>query len=83
VGYRRNREEAKSTIKDVRATIWHSAGPAKPLPPNSYATPSDLIAGQDGDLFPFSFRGWLIVEIERVDGTIGIGTRLTSWSMCT
>jgi L-alanine-DL-glutamate epimerase-like enolase superfamily enzyme len=62
-----------TTIKDVRTTIWQWVGAVKPLPPNSCTTPSDLVAGESSDFAPFSFRGWLIVEIECADGSVGIG----------
>lgn len=60
-------------IKDVRTTIWQWVGPVNPLPPNSCTNPNDLVADRTGDLSPFSFLGWLVVEVECDDGTIGIG----------
>src|SRR5882757_5756755 len=67
-------EEGKTMAKitRVRTTVWEWVGPVQPLPPNFCATPSDLVADQ-GDRAPFAFLGWLIVEIECDDGTIGIG----------
>ena len=60
-------------IKDVRTTIWQWVGPVRPLPANSCTTPSDLVTDPGGNLGSFSFLGWLIVEIECADGTLGIG----------
>src|SRR5688572_15443101 len=62
-----------TVITDVRATIWQWIGPVAPLAPNSCVTANDLVAAQGGDLSPFTFLGWLVVEIEAADGTIGIG----------
>ncbi len=61
-------------IKSVRTTLWEWTGPVNPLPPNSCTTPADLVsASHTGELAPFSFLGWLVVEIECTDGTVGIG----------
>lgn len=60
-------------IKDVRATVWEWIGPSTSLPPNSCTTPNDLVTQEGGDLRPFSFPAWLVVEIECHDGTIGVG----------
>jgi L-rhamnonate dehydratase len=62
-----------TTITDVRTTLWQWIGPVSAMPLNSCTTPSDLVADQRGDLAPFSFLGWLVVEVECADGTIGIG----------
>ena len=61
------------TIKDVRTTIWQWIGPVAPMPPHFCTTPVDLIADQTGTISGFRFLGWLVVEIELDDGTIGIG----------
>ena len=60
-------------IKHVRSTIWQWVGAVAPLPANFCTTPNDLVSGTSGDIAPFSFLGWLIVEIECEDGTVGIG----------
>ena len=60
-------------ITDVRTTIWQWIGPVVPLPPNFCTTPTDLISDETGIIAGFRFLGWLVVEIELDDGTIGIG----------
>lgn len=60
-------------IKEVRTSIWEWIGPVAPLPPNFCTTPNDMVGNRAGDLTPFTFLGWLVVEIECADGTIGIG----------
>lgn len=67
-----------TTIKDVRTTLWQWIGPTVPLPPNACTTPNDVVSDQGGDLTPFTFLGWLVVEIECSDGTIGIGNAALS-----
>jgi L-alanine-DL-glutamate epimerase-like enolase superfamily enzyme len=62
-----------SLITDVRATIWEWIGPVAPMPENFCTTPNDLVADHSGTIAPFRFLGWLVVEIETADGTIGIG----------
>jgi L-rhamnonate dehydratase len=60
-------------IKAVRSTIWQWIGPVAPMPPHFCTTPTDLIADQTGTIAGFRFLGWLVVEIELDDGTVGIG----------
>jgi L-alanine-DL-glutamate epimerase-like enolase superfamily enzyme len=60
-------------ITDVRTTIWEWIGPVAPMPPHFCTTASDLVADQTGTIAGFRFLGWLVVEIECDDGTIGIG----------
>ena len=60
-------------IKDVRTTIWEWVGPVAPMPPHFCTTASDLVADVTGSIAGFRFLGWLVVEIELDDGTIGIG----------
>jgi L-rhamnonate dehydratase len=60
-------------IKDVRTTIWEWIGPVAPMPPHFCTTASDLVADVTGSISGFRFLGWLVVEIELDDGTIGIG----------
>jgi len=60
-------------ITQVRTSIWEWVGPTTSLPPNSCTTPNDLVGDRPGDLSPFTFLGWLVVEVECADGTIGIG----------
>ncbi len=60
-------------IIDVRTTIWEWVGDVAPMPPHFCTTASDLIADVSGSISGFRFLGWLIVEIECDDGTIGIG----------
>jgi L-alanine-DL-glutamate epimerase-like enolase superfamily enzyme len=60
-------------ITDVRTTIWEWIGPVAPMPPHFCTTASDLVSDQTGTIAGFRFLGWLVVEIECDDGTIGIG----------
>jgi L-rhamnonate dehydratase len=60
-------------IKSVRSTIWQWIGPVAPMPPHFCTTPTDLVAEHTGTISGFRFLGWLVVEIELDDGTIGIG----------
>jgi len=60
-------------IKDVRTTVWEWVGPVAAMPPHFCTTASDLVSDISGSIAGFRFLGWLIVEIELDDGTIGIG----------
>ena len=60
-------------ITDVRTTIWEWIGPVAPMPPHFCTTASDLVSDVTGSISGFRFLGWLVVEIELDDGTIGIG----------
>ena len=60
-------------IKDVRTTVWEWTGPVAPMPPHFCTTASDLVSDVTGSIAGFRFLGWLIVELELDDGTIGIG----------
>ena len=60
-------------IKDVRTTIYEWVGPVAPMPPHFCTTASDLVSDVTGSISGFRFLGWLVVEIECDDGTIGIG----------
>ena len=60
-------------IKDIRSTIWQWVGPVAPMPPHFCTTPTDMVAEQSGTISGFRFLGWLVVELELDDGTIGIG----------
>jgi L-alanine-DL-glutamate epimerase-like enolase superfamily enzyme len=60
-------------ITDVRTTIYEWVGPVAPMPPHFCTTASDLVSDVTGSISGFRFLGWLVVEIECDDGTIGIG----------
>lgn len=60
-------------ITDVRTTIWEWIGPVAPMPPHFCTTAGDLVSDITGSIEGFRFLGWLIVEIECDDGTVGIG----------
>jgi len=60
-------------ITDVRATIWEWVGPVAPMPPHFCTSASDIVADVTGSISGFRFLGWLVVEIELDDGTVGIG----------
>lgn len=46
--------------------------------PHFCTTASDLVADVTGSISGFRFLGWLVVEIELDDGTIGIGNAALS-----
>ena len=60
-------------ITDVRTTIYEWIGPVAPMPPHFCTTASDLVSDVTGSISGFRFLGWLVVELECDDGTIGIG----------
>lgn len=60
-------------ITDVRTTIYEWVGAVAPMPPHFCTTASDLVSDVTGSISGFRFLGWLVVEIECDDGTIGIG----------
>ena len=65
-------------ITDVRTTLYEWIGPVAPMPPHFCTTASDLVADVTGSISGFRFLGWLVVEIECDDGTIGIGNAALS-----
>jgi L-rhamnonate dehydratase len=60
-------------ITDVRTTIWEWIGPVAPTPPHFCTSASDIVSEVTGSISAFRFLGWLVVELECSDGTIGIG----------
>lgn len=60
-------------ITDVRTTIWEWIGPVAPMPPHFCTTAGDIVSDVTGSIQGFRFLGWLVVEIECDDGTVGIG----------
>jgi L-alanine-DL-glutamate epimerase-like enolase superfamily enzyme len=60
-------------ITDVRTTIWEWIGPVAPMPPHFCTSASDIVADMTGSISAFRFLGWLVVELECSNGTIGIG----------
>ena len=60
-------------ITDVRTTIWEWVGPVAPMPPHFCTAASDLVSDVTGSIEGFRFLGWLVVEIECDDGTVGLG----------
>lgn len=65
-------------IVDVRSTIWRWVGPVAPMPPHFSTSASDILDAETGSIAGFRFLGWLVVEIECDDGTIGIGNAALS-----
>ena len=60
-------------ITDVRTTIWEWVGPVAPMPPHFCTAASDLVSDVTGSIEGFRFLGWLVVEIECDDGSVGLG----------
>ena len=65
-------------ITDVRTTIYEWVGAVASMPPHFCTTASDLVADVTGSIAGFRFLGWLVVEIECDDGTVGIGNARAS-----
>ncbi|MDB2384207.1 L-rhamnonate dehydratase, partial [bacterium] len=66
-------EKNMARITDVRTTIWEWIGPVAPMPPHFCTTAGDIISDVSGSISKFRFLGWLVVEIECDDGSVGIG----------
>lgn len=60
-------------IIDVRTTIWQWIGAVAPMPAHFCTTAGDIVSDVTGSIQGFRFLGWLVVEIECDDGTVGIG----------
>ena len=69
-------------VTDVRTTIWEWVGSVAPMPPHFCTTASDLVSDVSGSIAGFRFLGWLIVEIECDDGTVGIGNAALAPHAC-
>ena len=69
---------AMPRIRGVRTSIYQWVGPVAPMPPHFCTSASDLVADVTGSISGFRFLGWLVVEIECDDGTIGIGNAALS-----
>jgi L-alanine-DL-glutamate epimerase-like enolase superfamily enzyme len=60
-------------IREVRTRVVQWRGETAPLPPHFCTNPMDLLALPQSSMKTFAFHGWLIVEVEADDGTVGIG----------
>jgi L-rhamnonate dehydratase len=60
-------------IREVRTRVVQWRGETTPLPPHFCTNPMDLLALPQSSMKTFAFHGWLIVEVESDDGTVGIG----------
>ena len=69
-------------ITDVRTTVWEWIGDVAPMPPHFCTTASDLVSDVSGSIEGFRFLGWLIVEIECDDGTVGLGNAALAPNAC-
>ncbi len=62
-----------TTIKSVRARVWHWKGPTVPPTGNFCTNASDALWIKGDTMASFRFHQWLTCEVETQDGTIGIG----------
>jgi L-alanine-DL-glutamate epimerase-like enolase superfamily enzyme len=60
-------------IREVRTRVVQWQGETTPLPAHFCTNPMDLLALPQSSMKTFAFHGWLIVEVEADDGTVGIG----------
>jgi len=60
-------------IKEIRTRAVRWRGKTVPLPPHFCTNPIDLLTLPEASMQPFTFHGWLIVEIFTDDGHVGIG----------
>jgi L-rhamnonate dehydratase len=60
-------------IREVRTRVVQWRGETTPLPAHFCTNPMDLLALPQSSMKTFTFHGWLIVEVEADDGTVGIG----------
>ncbi|MFZ0690689.1 MAG: L-rhamnonate dehydratase [Acidobacteriaceae bacterium] len=60
-------------IREVRTRVAQWQGETAPLPAHFCTNPMDLLALGQSSMKTFAFHGWLIVEVEADDGTVGIG----------
>ncbi len=60
-------------IREVRTLVVQWQGETPPLPAHFCTNPMDLLALPQSSMKTFAFHGWLIVEVEADDGTVGIG----------
>jgi L-alanine-DL-glutamate epimerase-like enolase superfamily enzyme len=60
-------------IREIRTRVVQWQGETTPLPAHFCTNPMDLLALPQSSMKTFAFHGWLIVEVEADDGTVGIG----------
>ncbi|MGD0368933.1 MAG: L-rhamnonate dehydratase [Acidobacteriaceae bacterium] len=60
-------------IREIRTRVVQWQGETTPLPAHFCTNPMDLLALPRSSMKTFAFHGWLIVEVEADDGTVGIG----------
>jgi L-rhamnonate dehydratase len=60
-------------IREVRTRVVQWQGETAPLPAHFCTNPMDLLSLPQSSMKTFAFHGWLIVEVEADDGTVGIG----------
>jgi len=65
-------------IKEIRTRTVRWRGKTVPLPPHFCTNPMDLLQVTEASMGPFTFHGWLIVEIFTDDGHVGIGNAALS-----
>lgn len=67
-------------IKEIRTRVVQWTGPTVPLPPNFCTNPMDVVSPMldRTTMDPFTFHGWLVVEIFTDNGLVGIGNAALS-----
>ena len=69
-------------ITDVKTTLWEWIGQFAPMPPHFCTTAGDFVSDVSGSIARFRFLGWLVVEIDCDDGTVGIGNAALAPHAC-
>ena len=60
-------------ITEIRTRVVRWKGKVVALPPHFCTNPMDLLSLPASSMSPFTFHGWLIVEVFTDDGNVGIG----------
>jgi hypothetical protein len=60
-------------IRNVRTRVFEWKGKVVPPAANFCTNAADMLYERGDSMGSFRFHGWLVVEIETEDGTVGIG----------